>query len=92
MSLGERKTLLVILLAVLIVAQYSVAVVSASPTNAIQNAGFEYTTDWDAIYSTIQGSYAQVRDTSQAHGGSASGLTKTQYPKQEFCSAALRKA
>ena len=92
MSLGERKTLLVILLAVLIVAQYSVAVVSASPTNAIQNAGFEYTTDWDAIYSTIQGSYAQVRDTSQAHGGSASGLTKTQYPKQEFCSAALRQS
>lgn len=90
MKFGKQKALAIIFLVVLVTTPFAILVTYASPTNAVENPGFEYTTDWTAFYSTIQGSYAKVRDSAQHHTGSYSGLTRTNYPKQEFCSASLR--
>jgi hypothetical protein len=88
----SKKAALPNLLVILLVVSCLFATVKAPELNAIQNPGFENSTDWDAIYSSFQGSWAQVQDNAYKHSGNYSGLTQTTDPKQEYCSASLRQS
>ena len=84
-----RKTATLSLLATLLLSLCFFTTVNATGQNAVQNPGFEYATDWETFYSSFQGSYAQVQDSTYKYNGTYSGLTQTTNPKQEFCSASL---
>jgi len=79
----------IVLLVAVILTPFNISSVRAASTNAIMNPGFESDTDWEARYSSFQGSYAAVQDSQYHRTGSYSGLTKTTNPKQEMCSASL---
>lgn len=88
-SLKRLANLMVVLLVLSFVTPHLVSIGYASSTNAVGNPSFESSTHWQARYSTFLGGYAKVQDSSTKHSGSYSGLTRTIYPKQEYCSGSL---
>ena len=70
----SKKTALSNLLIILLALSCLFAAVKAPGQNAIQNPGFEDSTDWEAFYSSFQGSYAQVQDSTYKYNGNYSVL------------------